>query len=55
MRADDPHFFTRADLEADPVTPNTQLGTYTNFVNLMDLCAASRCRRGRATTGGRAA
>ncbi len=33
-----PTFFTRADLEADPVTPNTQLGTYTNFVNLMDLC-----------------
>jgi len=27
-----------ADIEADPVTPNARLGTYTNFVNLMDLC-----------------
>lgn len=30
---------TRADLEADPVAPNSELGTYTNFVNLLDLCA----------------
>ena len=28
-----------ADLEADPVGPNSELGTYTNFVNLLDLCA----------------
>ncbi|GMG84289.1 allophanate hydrolase [Paralimibaculum aggregatum] len=34
-----PTFYTRADLEADPVTPNSNLGTYTNFVNLLDLCA----------------
>lgn len=34
-----PTFYTRADLEADPVTPNARLGTYTNFVNLLDLCA----------------
>ena len=34
-----PTFFTMADLEADPVGPNSRLGTYTNFVNLMDLCA----------------
>ncbi len=34
-----PTFATRADLMADPVTPNSNLGTYTNFVNLLDLCA----------------
>jgi allophanate hydrolase len=28
-----------ADLLADPITPNAELGTYTNFVNLLDLCA----------------
>ena len=33
-----PRFFSRADLDADPVGPNSQLGTYTNFVNLMDFC-----------------
>jgi allophanate hydrolase len=26
------------DIEADPITPNSRLGTYTNFVNLLDLC-----------------
>jgi allophanate hydrolase len=30
---------TLADLAADPVTPNSRCGTYTNFVNLLDLCA----------------
>ena len=34
-----PTFYTRADLEADPFTPNARLGHYTNFVNLLDLCA----------------
>jgi len=34
-----PGFATCAALEADPVTPNSNLGTYTNFVNLLDLCA----------------
>jgi allophanate hydrolase len=34
-----PTFATCAELEADPVTPNSNLGTYTNFVNLLDLCA----------------
>ncbi len=34
-----PCFYSRADLAADPVTPNTNLGTYTNFVNLLDMCA----------------
>lgn len=33
-----PTFFTVADLDADPIGPNTKLGTYTNFVNLLDLC-----------------
>ncbi|MCJ2014726.1 allophanate hydrolase [Methylobacterium sp. J-076] len=28
-----------ADLAADPIGPNSELGTYTNFVNLLDLCA----------------
>ena len=28
-----------ADLETDPIGPNSELGTYTNFVNLLDLCA----------------
>jgi len=33
-----PTFYSRADLAADPLTPNSRLGTYTNFVNLLDLC-----------------
>lgn len=33
-----PTFYTLADLEADPIGPNARLGTYTNFVNLLDLC-----------------
>jgi allophanate hydrolase len=28
-----------AEVGADPIGPNTALGTYTNFVNLLDLCA----------------
>lgn len=34
-----PTFCTVAAIEADPMGPNNMLGTYTNFVNLMDLCA----------------
>lgn len=34
-----PTFYTLADLEADPVSPNSIFGTYTNFVNLLDMCA----------------
>jgi len=34
-----PTFYSVADLAADPIGPNSRLGTYTNFVNLMDLCA----------------
>jgi len=33
-----PANYTLADLETDPIAPNSRLGTYTNFVNLMDLC-----------------
>ncbi len=34
-----PRPMTVAELEADPIVPNAKLGTYTNFVNLLDLCA----------------
>ncbi|MFZ4809107.1 MAG: allophanate hydrolase [Hyphomicrobiaceae bacterium] len=34
-----PHAPTLADLAADPIGPNSELGTYTNFVNLLDLAA----------------
>lgn len=33
-----PKFHTVAELEADPVTPNSNFGIYTNFVNLLDMC-----------------
>jgi len=33
-----PTFYTVADLAEDPIGPNSRLGTYTNFVNLLDLC-----------------
>ena len=33
-----PTFATVAELDADPMGPNNMLGTYTNFVNLMDMC-----------------
>ena len=31
--------YTIAQIEADPIRLNTRLGYYTNFVNLLDLCA----------------
>ncbi|MBH8564979.1 allophanate hydrolase [Nostoc sp. CENA67] len=31
--------YTKAEVKADPIALNTNLGYYTNFVNLMDLCA----------------
>ncbi len=34
-----PRAWRLADLAADPIGPNAALGTYTNFVNLLDLCA----------------
>ena len=33
-----PTFYSVADLQVDPVTPNSRFGTYTNFVNLLDMC-----------------
>ena len=33
-----PAAYTVAQLEADPIALNSNLGTYTNFVNLLDLC-----------------
>ncbi|WP_138468851.1 allophanate hydrolase [Poseidonocella sp. HB161398] len=33
-----PAFVTLAEDAADPVGPNARLGSYTNFVNLLDLC-----------------
>jgi allophanate hydrolase len=32
---------TLAEVEADPVDVNSQMGTYTNFCNLFDLCAVA--------------
>jgi allophanate hydrolase len=37
-----------ADLSADPIGPNAELGTYTNFVNLLDLAALAVPSRFRA-------
>ncbi|MEM6710656.1 MAG: allophanate hydrolase [Pseudomonadota bacterium] len=34
-----PTFYSRDALKADPIKPNSNLGTYTNFVNLLNLCA----------------
>lgn len=34
-----PTFYSVDDLAADPYKPNARLGTYTNFVNLLDLSA----------------
>ncbi|MBY0611388.1 MAG: allophanate hydrolase [Beijerinckiaceae bacterium] len=34
-----PRPVTLAEMEADPIGKNSLLGTYTNFVNLLDLCA----------------
>lgn len=33
-----PTHFTLANIEAEPIRENSRLGTYTNFVNLLDLC-----------------
>lgn len=33
-----PTFYSTADLARDPITPNSNLGVYTNFVNLLDMC-----------------
>jgi allophanate hydrolase len=36
-----PAAYTIAEVEADPIEVNSRLGTYTNFVNLLDFAAAS--------------
>ncbi len=36
-----------AELDADPIGPNSELGTYTNFVNLLDWCALAVPGRAR--------
>ena len=36
-----PRAYTVAELAADPITLNSNLGSYTNFVNLLDLAAIS--------------
>ncbi len=46
-----PRPVTRAELETDPIGPNSALGTYTNFVNLLDLCALAVPGRFRADGG----
>ncbi len=33
-----PRHYTTAELDAEPVRENSRLGTYTNFVNLLDMC-----------------
>jgi allophanate hydrolase len=33
-----PTHYSLSDLEAQPILANSRLGTYTNFVNLLDLC-----------------
>lgn len=45
-----PAFYTVAQVEADPVQLNSNLGTYTNFANLLDLAAIS-VPVGRRTDG----
>ncbi|MEX0954049.1 MAG: allophanate hydrolase [Rhizobiaceae bacterium] len=36
-----PTFVTVDENAADPIGPNSRLGTYTNFVNLLDMCGIS--------------
>jgi allophanate hydrolase len=36
-----PTIYTEAEVAADPVGTSRRLGTYTNFVNLMELCAVA--------------
>lgn len=36
-----PRMYTAAEVEADPIALNSNLGSYTNFVNLLDLAAIS--------------
>lgn len=43
-----PGFVTLDEITADPLGPNSRLGTYTNFVNLLDLAAITVPTRPRA-------
>jgi len=36
-----PTIYTIAEVEADPIRLNARLGTYTNFVNLMEMCGVA--------------
>jgi allophanate hydrolase len=36
-----PTIYTRAQVDANPIALNSRLGTYTNFVNLLDLCGVA--------------
>ncbi|TDX62494.1 allophanate hydrolase [Methylosinus sp. sav-2] len=36
-----PTHYTLAEIAAEPLDANTRLGTYTNFVNLLDLCGVA--------------
>jgi allophanate hydrolase len=46
-----PRLVTLAEVEADPFGPNRELGTYTNFANLLDLCAVTLPTAPRADGG----
>jgi len=46
-----PRLVTRAEIAADPVGPNRELGTYTSFANLLDLCAVTLPRAPRSDGG----
>ena len=43
-----PTFYTVQDLHEDPVTPNSNFGTYTNFVNLLNMCGLAVPTRARS-------
>jgi allophanate hydrolase len=43
-----PTIYTHEQIAADPIATNAALGTYTNFVNLLDLCAVAVPARARA-------
>ncbi len=43
-----PRIWSLAEVEADPIATNSALGTYTNFVNLLGLCALAVPERLRA-------
>ena len=36
-----PTIYTKAEISADPIALNSRLGIYTNFANLMGLCAVA--------------